>query len=137
MAPPLGIYRRAFFSHLSSYPVQSPKGPRQQITEATKDEQVGRKARTQEPCLSKRPPWGHHVHTKAFCKVCFQAGPDTPPAESSGSNRVPLSLLLFRLLQGLGFLFVLACCYFLVRPVFVSTANEKHGKHLFLQGPKR
>lgn len=50
------------------------------------------------------------------------------------SPQVQTGAIFYFILQGLGFLFVLPCFYFLIKPMFISTANEKH---LFLQGPKR
>ena len=117
--------QRAFFSHPSSYPTPSPKAPKQQITEAV-EEEVGSKA-----CLPHRLlPQGHPFTQKRFERCALKLDLKLHLL----SLQVQTGAIFYFILQGLGFLFVLSCFYFLIKRMFISTANEKH---LFLQGPKR
>lgn len=109
--------------------MQSPTQPRQQSHKHYEQGGGGQEGHACHRTLPKIPFALEPLHLQALCVVCFQAVPNTPPNESSVFTQFSLfHVILFC------DCFVFACCYFVIKPVFVSPSN---GKHLFLKVPKR
>lgn len=117
-----------YLSRIAATPCKAPQDPDSKVTSTMNKEEVGEEDQDRGPFPRRLPPWSQHI-PKHLVWCVFRLDLTLHP--------MSLQFLISSLFHFILFVFVLfifARCYFVIRPVSVSTSN---GKQRFPKGPRR